>query len=208
VDFYSHGRLDLVSRAEQYDLPFYVYRRIGGGNYAACERFTLESPGVAGRRIPVLFRVWQLCLADWNGDGKVDALVSEKTITVSLNEGTNARPVFGPARPILAAGKPILSHGDFLAVVDWDGDGLRDLLVSGDQGLLFYRNIGTNAQPVLAGPRAILRENVGAFCAVDWNEDGLMDLIVCRCNPGFVTKDGKSTFHFHGSVWLYLRQRN
>jgi hypothetical protein len=77
-------------------------------------------------------------------------------ILVSLNAG-NA-PALGddlaaPVR-IEAAGKPIDTEMGHAApfVYDWDGDGVKDLLVGqfGNGILTIYRNEGTNAAPKLA----------------------------------------------------------
>jgi hypothetical protein len=59
-----------------------------------------------------------------------------------------------PPVRIEAAGKPIDTEVGHAApfVYDWDGDGVRDLLVGqfGGGVLWIFRNEGTNAQPKLA----------------------------------------------------------
>jgi hypothetical protein len=73
-------------------------------------------------------------------------------------------PVLGPPRQLLAGGAPITAVTGHAApfVLDYDGDGVRDLVVgmfgndgndgngkevvSGGTGR-FYRNVGTNAEP-------------------------------------------------------------
>ena len=68
-------------------------------------------------------------------------------------EGGLAAELTPPVR-IEAAGKPIDTEVGHAAplVVDWDGDGVQDLLVGQfGQGILWiFRNEGTNAQPKLA----------------------------------------------------------
>ncbi len=61
-------------------------------------------------------------------------------------------PTFGKWRYIEAGGSPItveMGHAN-PCVVDWDGDGLKDLLVGEYSGgkIRFYNNSGTNAAPV------------------------------------------------------------
>ena len=74
-------------------------------------------------------------------------------ITLFLPAGLNAQaPTFEKWEYITANGAPIelqLGHAD-PCVIDWDGDGLKDLLVgqytSGK--IRFYKNSGSNSAPV------------------------------------------------------------
>ncbi|MDO8684105.1 MAG: VCBS repeat-containing protein [Armatimonadota bacterium] len=154
-------------------------------------------------------------VCDWNNDGKKDIVVTNRTgeVVVYLNEGTDDKPKFGEPVKILANGKPISgTHWCSVLVCDWDNDGKKDLIMgmggegkpslyydwphinpgnpSQDLGLLFYKNIGTDAEPVLAYPKWItcgpggtqtmdyMRPNVGSY--VDWDGDGKKDLIACE----------------------------
>ena len=97
-----------------------------------------------------------------------------------VNEGTNQQPAWGVSQYILAQGKPIRItrkevlgdtnhfHDDFgypyPAYVDWDGDGLDDLVLGSQAGYVhFCRNLGRRgptpqfATPVMlnAGGRLI-----------------------------------------------------
>lgn len=74
-----------------------------------------------------------------------------------------------------------------VAVADWNGDGLADLLVGGGRGhVLSYANIGTRAQPRFGPPRLVMTAAgmpldsgwSAAPCAVDWDGDGRTDLLV------------------------------
>ncbi len=61
-------------------------------------------------------------------------------------------PSFGPRAYINANGSPItvdVGHANPCAV-DWDGDGLKDLLIGqfGSGKIRFYKNSGTNEAPV------------------------------------------------------------
>jgi hypothetical protein len=74
------------------------------------------------------------------------------------SEGQRPQPAvpcrFAPPVRVKAAGKPIDTEVGHAAplVVDFDGDGKKDLLVGqfGDGILWFYKNVGTNAQPQYA----------------------------------------------------------
>jgi hypothetical protein len=151
-------------------------------------------------------------VADWNGDGRKDLVVADGRgwVWLFLNEGTDARPVLGRGRRLAAEGRPIdgTSRGSVL-VRDWNGDGLPDLLFAmvgegptanpdwpprnadarNDRGFLYYRNVGTRTQPVLAAPKWIkagpaaveidvTRPNLGDF--VDWDGDGRKDFLACE----------------------------
>ena len=61
-------------------------------------------------------------------------------------------PPFGPVDYVKANGSPItvdVGHAN-PCVVDWDGDGLKDLLVGqfGSGKIRFYKNSSTNEAPV------------------------------------------------------------
>ena len=152
-------------------------------------------------------------VADWNGDGRLDLLVADGRGWLTWFPGTGAAgaPALGPGRRLSATGRPIdgTARGS-VRVVDFDADGRLDVLFamvgegpsrhydwpalanadrSRDRGVLFYRNVGTGREPLLAAPRwvrlgaegaeaDILRPNLGDF--VDWDGDGARDLIVCE----------------------------
>lgn len=89
-----------------------------------------------------------------------------------------------------------------LAVADWDGDGLHDLVVNSIWGkVIWYRNVGTLTAPKLMAARPIEVQPGGVArkpswnwwepsgnelvtqwrttpVAFDWNDDGLMDLVM------------------------------
>jgi len=77
-------------------------------------------------------------------------------VLVGLLSAENAMPSaeLGPPIRLEAAGKPIDTEIGHAApfVCDFDGDGLKDLLVGqfGDGLLWIYRNEGTNSEPKLA----------------------------------------------------------
>ena len=71
-------------------------------------------------------------------------------------------------------------------VVDWNGDGLYDLLLGDQDGFVtLYLNEGSNESPrygngarLKAGEKEIKVRGPSAPCLVDWNEDGKKDLLV------------------------------
>jgi len=104
------------------------------------------------------------CLCDWDGDGVSDMLVGGGWgwPRIARNRGSNRRPVWDEARPIEAEGAPIRVQRDeilsshhwhnmgypYPAFVDWDGDGIKDLMLPNETNrIVWYQNIGSNAAP-------------------------------------------------------------
>jgi hypothetical protein len=153
-------------------------------------------------------------VCDWNNDGRKDLLVADGRawLWLYLNVGTDAEPVLGAGTRVMANGKPIdgTSRASVL-VCDWNNDGRKDVIFGmainqggwsdyydwpvlnageqwNDGGFLFYRNIGSDASPVLDAPAWVRfasgevisysRPNLGSF--VDWDGDGKNDFIGCE----------------------------
>ncbi len=112
------------------------------------------------------------CVCDWDGDGIFDILTGGGYgwPRVVINRGTNARPAYETPELILSEGAPIRILRDELlfsqhwhnlgypypVFVDWDGDGLNDLLMPNETNrILWYRNIGTTDRPEF-GPRQFI----------------------------------------------------
>lgn len=144
-------------------------------------------------------------VCDWNNDGRKDLVASDGagTVTVFLNEGTDAEPV-------LRRGVPSEGHGNappngqvrafdangqlqpidrgtrsHLAVGDFDHDGKKDLIFSDQEnpGFYFFRNVHSDADPRFAPAKRLgltpyMRPNLGSV--VDWDGDGRQDLIACE----------------------------
>lgn len=82
-------------------------------------------------------------IADWDGDGRLDIVVSRRSDTVPRrftvmayrNRGTGAAPVLSPIEvlPDVRSG-----HEAGLHVVDWNGDGVLDLLTGDQEGRVWF----------------------------------------------------------------------
>jgi hypothetical protein len=114
------------------------------------------------------------CLCDWDDDGDMDLLIGEGYgwPRIVINDGARHRPAFREPMRILSEGKPIrfvrnellgepsnwhnmgYSYPDF---VDWDADGLPDLVCPNETNRIFwYENVGNRKQPKFGPRRQIL----------------------------------------------------
>lgn len=126
---------------------------------------------------------------DWNGDGLLDIIVGDREGFVSYFERT------GSGVDDLTAQGHITAYGDTInagansapVVVDWNNDGLLDLLVANEsstQGIRLYLNSGTTTNPVLTTWSYIQSSgsNINRYrCCpqvYDMNGDGKKDLIM------------------------------
>jgi hypothetical protein len=154
-----------------------------------------------------------ISVADWDLDGKLDILVNDITGAVVWyrNIGTAQHAELAPAQPINVEwpgpapkpewvwwqpkGKQLVTQWRTTpAVVDWDGDGLPDLVMMDYRGYvsLFHRQ-RRNGSLVLLPPERIFVDQTGRFLnlsagragasgrrkinIVDWNGDGKLDLV-------------------------------
>lgn len=147
---------------------------------------------------------------DWDDDGLLDIVVGEAFGHVFWlpNRGTANEPRFPFSRFLSDAEGVPIDAGDAATpkVVDWDGDGLKDLLVGTEWNrILYYRNTGTNKNRQLAyqglvqadGATLILpitpvaeasesifkRDYYPVLETVDWDGDGDVDLL----SGGYIT---------------------
>jgi hypothetical protein len=133
---------------------------------------------------------------DWDEDGRKDLIIGEETyqnpnrgnIRVYLNIGTNSAPVFNNYSILRAGGSPIYHYRINPRIYDLDDDGLKDLIVGENAGrLYFYKNVGTNPNPIFNASYDTLRTESGLiidayagsrFGFTDWNGDGDTDFLV------------------------------
>ena len=120
-------------------------------------------------------------VADWDGDGVLDIVTgnAEGRLLFYKNYGTNAVPAFGRAEYLCSEGVPICFRagyyevqGPFEAawgylcpvVFDWDGDGLPDIVFSGNEGKFEYmRNEGTATAPSLGRRQGIFLDGLELY---------------------------------------------
>ncbi len=174
----------------------YFFKGNGNGEFAAPVKLQRDGKDINLGSASTVFA------ADWRGTGRLDLLVGniEGDIYLVPNDGANGKPAYGTPRKLEAGGQPIKApHGDSQpVVVDWDRDGLLDLIVGcGDGSVVWYRNVGSKTEPKLgkgvtlvkAAPMPNYDENTpppkdikpgmrSKVCVVDWNGDGHLDLLV------------------------------
>jgi hypothetical protein len=84
--------------------------------------------GQSGRR--------NFVLEDWDGDGDLDLIVNSTTVRLMENIGQNSQFIFRD-RGSLASGK-LAGHSTAPTTVDWNHDGVRELLIGAEDGYLYY----------------------------------------------------------------------
>jgi len=206
-DFDGDGDLDLFKATVE---PFvYCYESVGGNRFVDRGRLTSDERLFVFPHGNGSHRSWPvLTFADWEDDGDQD-------LFVTFNDGPesgqvvryeNTTPKGGPVTLVnrgrlLGRSGESLGSGWFAAVtvVDWDGDGKKDLLVTRhelegqlDDLIEFHRNIGNNASMEkidLAGPVYLETEGspiklrAGRVECEDIDDDGDLDLLAARQGP-------------------------
>jgi hypothetical protein len=85
--------------------------------------------GKSGRR--------KYTFADWDGDGKVDLLLDGKNVDFWRNVATNPGEWRFKNEGPMAEDK-LAGHTTAPTIVDWNKDGIPDLVVSAEDGCLYY----------------------------------------------------------------------
>jgi hypothetical protein len=137
---------------------------------------------------------------DWDEDGLNDLLCGDGNGNVRFfkNIGTPVAPVYA-GDVLIRANEVAVDFGSRSAirVLDWDGDGVKDLLGSASNNASWCKNVGTNAAPVLEAPLGLQAPEEGIGLAnidtgyrmrlevIDWNNDGVLDLLI-GADDGYV----------------------
>jgi hypothetical protein len=92
-------------------------------------RLNAERAGKSGRR--------KLCIVDWDGDQRLDLLVNSRNASLWRQTGRRAGIIAfeeqGPLSTLELAG-----HSTSPTTVDWDGDGIRELLIGAEDGHFYH----------------------------------------------------------------------
>jgi len=118
ADFDQDGKVDLVV-GDTYGTVRFYRNESGGGN------LIMAQPQIIGqmksRMVPVA--------ADWNRDGLLDVIGAAANGNVSVFYGTNSKGRWGFTQGE-SLRLPSFPYGPTVTVVDWNGDGDDDLVVS------------------------------------------------------------------------------
>jgi hypothetical protein len=129
----SEGYLAFFEKVKKddgvYILPgkriFYIYE--SGSTFLF--RPNARTAGKSGRR--------QFCMTDWDGDGKLDILMDSKNANfyknISKEDGKFIFEDKGQVDGLILAG-----HSTKPTIVDWDKNGISDLLIGAEDGMLYY----------------------------------------------------------------------
>jgi len=205
------GRKDLL--IGQADGTIKLYLNVGTDTAPTFDAGRLLTVGEPGAKAPINVRGRTTpAVADWNTDGRKDLVVGsvDGLIRVYLNEGTDDDPDFRTERFVTLGGANLIvpTERSSPVVVDFDGDGLADLVCGNTKGqVLFYRNVGTAAEPrfdgyeFLRSDGAVIDIDTGPTDGVqsrpavcDWSGDGRPDLLVG-------SYDGKIRLYEYPAAW-------
>jgi tetratricopeptide (TPR) repeat protein len=116
------------------------------------------------------------CMLDVTGSGRMDLVLMQtgaQAIRMLHSKGDGSFEDWDAA----AAGLKAQGHGVACAVGDYDGDGLNDLAVALDDGLLLFRNLGKGKfENVTAAAGLAARNRPSGITFVDYDHDGDLDL--------------------------------
>ncbi len=182
-DFNGDGKLDAVigdASANE------VYLHLGNG----------DGTFSAGTANAVSQLPQQVLVADMNRDGKLDIVASESNQIVSVLLG-NGDGTFAPELPFNSPG----SNDFHIAVGDLNGDGVPDVVVSGNQINVFLGNgDGTLQAPISTSAYG---GNPGPVITGDFNGDGITDIATGGGWTGVMVLFGNNdgTFRTPGPVY-------
>ena len=158
----------------------YYFRGLGNGRFARSEEL-VDKAGIPVRSEPEQKQNHQsfgsfYMPVDWDADGDLDILIGcfDGELKLRVNEGDANKYVFAKENVTINAGdKPLKVPSHCCpSIVDWDGDGLWDVLTGSDDGsVTWFQNTGTKTSPQLAEGVILVKKHDGhGYNLVRWNE--------------------------------------
>lgn len=200
VDLDGDGVRDFISNS--YDPGHcYLFRGLPEGKFAA-RREVLDKAGVPVRSSPKQKQSFRsfgsfYMPVDWDADGDADLLIGcfDGSLKLRLNEGTAKAYAFAADNvPVEAGGKPLKVGAHCCPlVVDWDGDGLWDLLAGADDGsVTFFRNEGKPGYPRFAEGKILIAKHEGTgYDIAYWKDEDIRPGIRSQIEVADLNGDGK-----------------
>lgn len=174
VDYNNDGMLDVLIGDAAGQLRLYTDMQIlSQKKIVIAAGVTLALPVMPGA-VPFV--------VDWDNDGRKDLLIGlgDGSVRLFRNLGQEETPAFGEGLELNAgAARLNVGSGAAPAVVDLDGDGLKDLLVGNGSGQVrvFY-NRGSDALPQLSDPVTLFTLTGPVVpMPVDWDADGRTEIM-------------------------------
>ena len=180
IDFYVDGKIDLVvGYADGSVKVFYNQGTDTSPVFGSSAYDSILVTAPSGDAVPFI--------VDWNNDGKKDLLVgcADGKVYLYLNQRLDASPDYTGVTPSVVVALNSTNAAP-AAVLDWDGDGRKDLLVgAGDGTLHLFINTGTDEAPVLGAGTVLTWQDSTVIdlglnakpIAADYNNDHIKDII-------------------------------
>lgn len=155
IDWNKDGLMDLVMLDHEGYLTFFertkidgelillpgkrIFKAYGASGFDSKHRVKTETSGLlrlnvnpnggSGRR--------KFCFVDWDQDGDLDLLVNSVSISLLENTGTEGNFTIFEDRGVLSE-QSLAGHTTSPTVVDWNQDGVPDLLTGAEDGHFYY----------------------------------------------------------------------
>jgi hypothetical protein len=155
ADFNGDGLADLAISGED---NFYIYYGAGGGKLAAPIPYDVGGPASGG-----------LLTGHLRAGDNLDAIVSDFfgfSILFSTPKGFED-----------SVNIPVPLYPRAIAASDFNGDGLTDLIVTGETEFQVFFGTGKASQPFMAGPTSPVPSG-HAIAVADFNGDGIQDVAI------------------------------
>jgi len=189
----------IVQLGARQDTAFFIHTPHRDGRY-----FTFHAKATSISAVMGLGdQAWPY-ICDWDDDGDWDMLIGGGIgwPRILVNHGTHSRPAFSEAQNIRSQGRPIrirmsqvfpgcegYKHDmgyTYPKFIDWDGDGLKDLMLPNITNRIFwYKNIGTKKTPKFGLRRQILPDGytetdetlavTGQYLMANWESEPQAD---------------------------------